>query len=259
MGAKKSYSGDHEKWSTSGATLKSRSAADFTCWGRKWTCVTAAFSSWRPMNSTPGAPYLNTGQGGSLEHCRTIITTRGGAKISRPANWQYGNKNQPSSSANHWLHDLHNVPLLNKSKPLRRETTHYVPDTQLNTFIRAPPHVRFMLQLPWNSSIDNNYNHFLCICNNWYTCMKKLWKWNVFIAKIESLLLLLSMHSQRYHSTTNVKHIISMSWWRNYNNHLQLKWVQWLNGLINFWFWGKPTETTHSPPQTDSLVVYILI
>lgn len=193
----------------------------------------------------------------SLEHYHTIITTWGGAKISQPANWQYGNKNQPSSSANHCLH-LHNVPRLNKSKPLRRETTHYVLDTQLNKFIRAPPHVRFMLQLPWNSSTDNNYNHFPCICNNWYTCMKKLWNWNVFIAKIESLLLLLSMHSQRYHFTTNVNHI-SMLWWRNYNNYLQLKWVQWLNGLINFWFWGKPNETTHSPLQTDSLVVYILI
>lgn len=37
--------------------------SDCTWWGRKCTCVTAAFSSCRPMNSTPGAPYLNTGQG----------------------------------------------------------------------------------------------------------------------------------------------------------------------------------------------------
>lgn len=36
---------------------------DCTWWGRKCTCVTAAFSSCRPMNSTPGAPYLSTGQG----------------------------------------------------------------------------------------------------------------------------------------------------------------------------------------------------
>lgn len=32
---------------------------DFTWLGRKCTCVTAAFSSCRPMNSTPGAPYLS--------------------------------------------------------------------------------------------------------------------------------------------------------------------------------------------------------
>lgn len=62
------YKRHSSRWWTSQATLKSRSdccweRSDCTWWGRKCTCVTAAFSSCRPMNSTPGAPYLTTGQG----------------------------------------------------------------------------------------------------------------------------------------------------------------------------------------------------